>query len=201
MAEIQHNQLTGADLHEPKGVETATAGQIYIADGAGSGDWTDPTNTSAWQLIEELNPSSVTASTSSDLSAWRTLRLTVNNLAPATAADVVLSHSANGTDFTIYNAYTRYFLSNSTETVANVANLTGNVNVATGAAGYNGVITLYNFNMSVAPTGTALSQWPNSVFYFGWSGLYSTGTTPRSHIRFTMEGQSFSGRIVIEGLL
>ena len=35
----EHNTLTGADLHEPKGVATATAGQIYIADGAGSGTW------------------------------------------------------------------------------------------------------------------------------------------------------------------
>jgi len=32
-----HSTLTGADLHEPKGVAAASAGQIYIADGAGSG--------------------------------------------------------------------------------------------------------------------------------------------------------------------
>ena len=35
----EHNTLTGASLHEPKGVATATAGQTYIADGAGSGAW------------------------------------------------------------------------------------------------------------------------------------------------------------------
>ena len=35
-----HSTLTGADLHEPKGVAAASAGQIYIADGAGSGAWT-----------------------------------------------------------------------------------------------------------------------------------------------------------------
>ena len=39
---IQHAALTGADLHEPKGITTATAGQVYVADGSGSGDWTDP---------------------------------------------------------------------------------------------------------------------------------------------------------------
>lgn len=37
----EHNTLTGADLHEPKGVATANLGQIYIADGAGSGTWLD----------------------------------------------------------------------------------------------------------------------------------------------------------------
>jgi hypothetical protein len=38
----QHDQLTGADLHEPKGVETANSGEVYVADGAGSGVWSDP---------------------------------------------------------------------------------------------------------------------------------------------------------------
>ncbi len=35
-----HKDLTGASLHEPKGVATATSGQVYQADGAGSGVWT-----------------------------------------------------------------------------------------------------------------------------------------------------------------
>ena len=32
-----HSTLTGADLHEPKGVAAATAGQVYQTNGAGSG--------------------------------------------------------------------------------------------------------------------------------------------------------------------
>lgn len=35
-----HKDLTGADLHEPKGVSTASSGQVYVADGSGSGSWT-----------------------------------------------------------------------------------------------------------------------------------------------------------------
>ena len=35
----QHSALTGADLHEPKGVAAASAGTVYIADGVGSGSW------------------------------------------------------------------------------------------------------------------------------------------------------------------
>lgn len=34
-----HATLTGADLHEPKGADTASASTVYVADGAGSGDW------------------------------------------------------------------------------------------------------------------------------------------------------------------
>lgn len=41
MTTIQHNVLTDPDLHEPKGISSATANQIYVADGAGSGAWED----------------------------------------------------------------------------------------------------------------------------------------------------------------
>lgn len=37
-----HSTLTGVDNHEPKGVEAATSGQIYIANGSGSGVWSSP---------------------------------------------------------------------------------------------------------------------------------------------------------------
>lgn len=35
-----HASLTGAELHEPKGIESATVKEVYVADGAGSGSWT-----------------------------------------------------------------------------------------------------------------------------------------------------------------
>jgi hypothetical protein len=37
-----HSALTGADLHEPKGVATAAVGEVYVADGLGSGAWVNP---------------------------------------------------------------------------------------------------------------------------------------------------------------
>lgn len=41
MATVQHSALTSSNLHEPKGADTATANQVYISDGAGSGAWTN----------------------------------------------------------------------------------------------------------------------------------------------------------------
>jgi len=41
MANAAHNNLTGTDLHEPKGVASATADQVYVSDGAASGAWAD----------------------------------------------------------------------------------------------------------------------------------------------------------------
>lgn len=40
MPTVEHSALTAANLHEPKGADTATVGQVYIADGLGSGTWT-----------------------------------------------------------------------------------------------------------------------------------------------------------------
>lgn len=39
MPNIEHSAVTDPYIHEPKGASTATAGQVYIADGAGSGNW------------------------------------------------------------------------------------------------------------------------------------------------------------------
>lgn len=35
----EHSLLTGASLHEPKGVDGASANTVYIANGSGSGAW------------------------------------------------------------------------------------------------------------------------------------------------------------------
>lgn len=38
---IEHVDIPDGERHEPKGVSTATVGQVYAADGAASGSWTD----------------------------------------------------------------------------------------------------------------------------------------------------------------
>ena len=42
MADVNHSSLTDPYLHEPKGVAAAAAGQVYQANGAGSGSWVYP---------------------------------------------------------------------------------------------------------------------------------------------------------------
>ena len=39
MPNILHSSLTGSEVHEPKGIDTASADEIYVSDGAGSGSW------------------------------------------------------------------------------------------------------------------------------------------------------------------
>ena len=40
MANVNHSALTDPYLHEPKGAAAATSGQVYVANGSGSGTWT-----------------------------------------------------------------------------------------------------------------------------------------------------------------
>lgn len=42
MANVVHSTLTGTDLHEPKGIASANSGELYFANGAGSGAWAAP---------------------------------------------------------------------------------------------------------------------------------------------------------------
>lgn len=44
MANVAHKNLTGTDLHEPKGVAAASANTVYVANGSGSGSWGEVTN-------------------------------------------------------------------------------------------------------------------------------------------------------------
>lgn len=60
-----HSTLTGSDLHEPKGAASATSGQVYVANGAGSGVWTTPAATPAAPGLLLL--STQTASSSSQI--------------------------------------------------------------------------------------------------------------------------------------
>mgnify|MGYP000998515911 CR=1 FL=1 len=36
---VQHSALVGDEVHEPKGIETASFGQVYVSTGDGTGAW------------------------------------------------------------------------------------------------------------------------------------------------------------------
>lgn len=56
-----HSTLTGADLHESKGVDSAPANTVYLANGAGSGTWTQvPASAIDTTTIKNLNKDFIT---------------------------------------------------------------------------------------------------------------------------------------------
>ena len=54
MANVSHASLTGSQLHEPKGIETAPLGSVYVANGSGSGTWNDIGTSSFTGMIADF---------------------------------------------------------------------------------------------------------------------------------------------------
>lgn len=54
MANVAHSTLTGAELHEPKGIDAASSGEVYVADGLGSGGWANVGTSSFTGMIADF---------------------------------------------------------------------------------------------------------------------------------------------------
>ena len=61
MVDIEHKNIPESGLHEPKGVSLASSGEVYVADGVGSGNWTPLPK--SLQLIHSITGSSVSSLT------------------------------------------------------------------------------------------------------------------------------------------
>lgn len=104
-----HADLTGAELHEPKGVDSASADTVYIADGAGSGAWVKiPSSTIDSTSVKNVNKEQLTftftdigTAGSKYLVMGKACRIdkvwTTPQLATATAATVVTVRNDAGT--------------------------------------------------------------------------------------------------------
>lgn len=88
MANVSHASLTGSQLHEPKGADTATLGTVYVANGSGSGSWANVGTSSftgmiadfTWPVVQagwlELDGSTVSTTTYSALYSVMTIQQT-----------------------------------------------------------------------------------------------------------------------------
>jgi hypothetical protein len=74
-----HANLTGANLHEPKGIAGQTAGKVYVSDGANSGAWTATSTfpgSFGTQLLHLRDAQSTnTAGQTYSTGTWNTVRL------------------------------------------------------------------------------------------------------------------------------
>lgn len=62
---IQHKLITDPDIHEPKGVATASAGKAYVANGTGSGSWEYPSGKVHGEIYIDAGATSQTLSAAS----------------------------------------------------------------------------------------------------------------------------------------
>lgn len=81
---VQHNQLTGADLHEPKGVASAVVGTSYVADGAGSGAWSDIRSRILLSTQTASSSATINFVLTSYLATYKKFEIEVEDVVPAT---------------------------------------------------------------------------------------------------------------------
>lgn len=61
MANVAHSSLTAANLHEPKGADSAAVDTVYVANGGGSGSWQKIESDQLDSAIKNINKSVLTA--------------------------------------------------------------------------------------------------------------------------------------------
>lgn len=101
-----HSSLTDPELHEPKGASTATAGQVYIANGSGSGSWSNMQH-GATSVAFTSSDVTLTASqyTKSYIVATGTLSANVNMILPTSTDPIVVYNNTTGAyTFTVKTA-------------------------------------------------------------------------------------------------
>lgn len=90
MANVSHASLTGSNLHEPKGADTAALGTVYVSNGAGGGTWTAiGTSSFTGQVADFLAPFVPTG--------WLELDGSVISTSTYSALYAVMSATTSGT--------------------------------------------------------------------------------------------------------
>lgn len=62
----EHNVISDPDIHEPKGIASASDGEVYVANGAGSGAWTAPGGATFGEMKVINNATTITPGAAAD---------------------------------------------------------------------------------------------------------------------------------------
>ena len=105
MANVLHSSLTGAELHEPKAINTASQDTVYVANGSGTGAWT---NHYTWaEAVHDKAATRQANTTGTVISETVNLgKLPWNATVDAISADISTSYQAGGPGFsTVFEVY------------------------------------------------------------------------------------------------
>lgn len=96
----EHVDIVDPEIHEPKGVASATSGQVYVADGAGSGAWT----TGADSLIKTATAGQIVVANGAGLATAQIgARMGWQDWNDATTSGTPITLSTAGTFFVMTN--------------------------------------------------------------------------------------------------
>ena len=142
---VQHNSLTGSDLHECKGADSAAANTVRVSDGSGSGTWkkitVDSIDATSFKTVNKdtvtfyLDPA-VTTTFYVPIEATKTLTGIYAIANTTTSGNVTLSAAKNGTAIG-----TTFNLANTAASRASQVYSTSFLTTDSLSIGFTGVVT------------------------------------------------------------
>ena len=162
----QHSAITDPNIHEPKGVAEADSGMVYVADGAGSGDWQIP-----FTLVETRTLTGATSEEFTGLSGYNKLWIIGCGIQCTTTQDLLIQFSTASTYRT-----SGYFDGKVNASASTVTDSDGSgIKLGTYDQAYGiFVAVVSNLNSSAAPTTVESSFWASSIDF---ANNYATDTS------------------------
>jgi hypothetical protein len=198
MSNVSHASLTGIELHESKGVATAAANTLYVADGVGSGTWRALTSadilSSGATAGAPVLLSTLTASASTDLqdttsftSAYKHYRIQLENLIPSASSSVPRFQPFINGVFQNTCAYTGFKQSSANAGQNNASSSITIDAVPAANGGYSGTILPFGVLSSTVPTICRI----DGVFYNGTNAVVEMGSLVCTASNLPMTGFKF----------
>lgn len=163
-----HSSLTDPDIHEPKGVSTAADGEVYKADGAGSGSWEEILPAQSGKAGYLLSSNGTTESWSNASTVRASGTVTVSGTTPTldTGSVNVASVTRNTTgSYTI--TMTSALASNKYRVVVNAGHGTYTACVCAVPIA-NRTTSAFRIDITVHAVGTVDPSYFDFVVYGGW---------------------------------
>ncbi len=171
---VAHSTLTDPELHEPKGISSATSGSVYIANGAGSGNWRELYKACSAAFSPSTASPYVLSATSTDAI-----------LNPTTT---VLTNTGGFTRLTSPNFRIRY---DGLQTF--IADITVETSTSSGTGSRDMQLVLFK-NGTVLPYSRVYNNMPNNANWFSTSLTYQVSLSTNDYIEVA-HASSVTGNI------
>lgn len=116
MADIEHSQIPSEYCHEPKGAAEAASGEVYVADGAGSGSFKKLPVSSIDTVTQNITDITITEITDTDMVEAPALTQvadgTLEEVIPVAGIDTKMFETINKNTAELYRLYNNQVMIN-----------------------------------------------------------------------------------------
>lgn len=195
---VQHKNLTASQVHEPKGVSTASLNEFNLAS----------SNVNDWSTLHYNESQTAAADTELDftgLADCREIHLCLDDLVPSTTGFFYLRFSEdNGSSFNSTDIYHSSWFTNNAADSASLHNAIS-LNITTSVRYRTGKIIISNFNKALVSTYRGFIHRNSSADLGGTSGGENVigavdSATAWNSLRIWPSSGTFTGVVTLEGI-